>query len=317
MIALSLLGFAAVLAIGGAQLRRVHLFDALPHFGVLAWQAVSFTALLSVALAGSTLIVPSSDLGHGLASFLRACVYTLQAAYATPTQFPSVLGGTVLTVAATLWPAGWVCGQLVTARRDRRRARDALVLVAREDVALGATLVDADIAAVYCLPGRRGGVVLTTAAVQALDHDELAAVMAHERAHLRERHHVVVAAACGLARTFPGVPLFSTAAREVARLVELRADDVAARDTDEVSVAAALVALAGMRAPQAALAAAQTAAAARVRRLLQPVTPVGLTRRLVVVSALAVVTSAPALLTAYPTLAAAGADICTLPALTG
>jgi Zn-dependent protease with chaperone function len=313
MIALALLGLAAVLMTSGAQLRRVRLFDVLPRLGVFAWQAVSFTALLSVALAGSTLIVPSSDLGHGLASFLRACVYTLQAAYATPTQFPSVVAGAVLIVAATLWPAGWVCAQLLSARRDRRRARDALALVAREDAALGVTLVEADVAAAYCLPGRRGRVVLTTAAVHALDHDELAAVMAHERAHLRERHHLVVAAACGLARAFPGVPLFATAAREVARLVELRADDAAALDTDQVSVAAALVALGGMRAPRAALAAAETAAAARVTRLLQPVTPVGLARPLVVVSALALVTMAPALLTAYPAVAAAGAEICTLP----
>ena len=316
MIALSLLGLAVVLMIGGAQLRRVRLFDALPRLGVLAWQGASFTALLSVALAGVTLIVPSSDLGHGLASFLRACVYTLQAAYATPTQFPSVAGGAVLALAATVWPAGWVCASLVRASRDRRRASDALALVAREDDVLGATLVDADVAAAYCLPGRRGRIVLTTAAVHHLDPDELAAVMAHERAHLRERHHLVVAAALGLARAFPGVPLFSTGAREVARLVELDADDAAARETDQVSVAGALLVLGGMRAPRAALAAAETAGVARVTRLLQPVTPVGAARPLAVLSALVLVALTPLLLTAYPAVAAAGADICTLPTIT-
>lgn len=317
MTALSLLGLAAVLMVGGAQLRRVRLFDDVPRLGVLAWQGQSFAALSSVALAGLTLIVPSSDLGHSLSALLRACVYTVQAAYAAPTQFPAVTGGLLLGAAATVWPAGWVAAQLFAGRRKRRRTRDALALVSRDDVALGATLVEADVAAAYCLPGRHGRIVLTTGAVKALDADELAAVIAHERAHLRERHHLAVAAALGLSQAFPRVPLFAAAAVEIARLLELRADDAAAGDTDHVSVAAALVALAGMRAPQAALAAAACGGAARVTRLLAPVTPVGFARRSAVLTALTVITLAPGVLAAYPAFAAAGADICSLPPVTG
>jgi hypothetical protein len=137
--ALSLLGMAVVLMIGGAQLRRVQLFDSAPRLGVLAWQVQSFAALSSVVLAGLTLVVPSSELGHSLSSFLRACVYTVQAAYAAPTQFPAVTGGLLLSAAATVWPAGWVTAQLVVARRERCRTRDALALVSRDDRALGAT----------------------------------------------------------------------------------------------------------------------------------------------------------------------------------
>lgn len=316
MIALPLLGLAAAVMVGGAQLRRVRLFDSLPRLGVLAWQVQSFAALSSLALAGLTLIVPSSDLGHSISSFLRTCVYTVQAAYAAPTQFPAVTGGLLLSAAATVWPAGWVTAQLIAARRERRRTRDALALVSRDDVALGATLVETDTAAAYCLPGRHGRIVLTTGAVRALDADELAAVIAHERAHLRERHHLAVAAANGLASAFPRVPLFAAAAAEIARLVELRADDAAAGDTDHVSVAAALVTLAGMRAPQAALAAADCGGAARVTRLLTPVTPVGIARPFAVLTVLTLVTLAPAILAAYPAFAAAGADICTLPPVT-
>ena len=317
MIAISLLGFAAVLMVGGAQLRRVRLFDVMPRLGVLAWQVQSFAVLVSGALAGLTLIVPSSELGHSVASLLRACVYTVQAAYAAPTQFPAVVIGFVLTAATTVWPVGWVTARLLGAGRDRRRVRDSLALVSRQDLALGAILVDADIAAAYCLPGRRGRIVLTTGAVRALEEDELAAVIAHERAHLRERHHLAVATASGLARAFPLIPLFATAAVEVARLVELRADDAAAGETDHVSVAAALVTLAGMRAPQAALAAADSDGAARVTRLLAPVTPVGAARPLALVTVLAVVMVAPAILAAYPALAASGADVCTLPPIAG
>lgn len=313
MIALSLLGLAAAFMLGGAQLRRVRLFDRLPRIGVLAWQVMSLAALTSVALAGITLIVPSSDLGHGVSGFLRACVYTVQAAYAAPTQFPAVTGGLLLIAVATVWPAAWVAVQLLSARRERRRTRDALALVSRDDLSLGATLVEADIAAAYCLPGRHARIVLTTGAVRALQEDELAAVIAHERAHLRERHDLAVAVAKGLAAAFPHVPLFSAASVEVSRLVELRADDAAARRTDHVSVAGALVTLAGMRAPQAALAAAGSDGAARVTRLLAPIRPTGVARPVALVMGLAVVMLAPALLAAYPALAAAGADVCTLP----
>jgi Zn-dependent protease with chaperone function len=316
VIALSLLGLSAVLMGGGAQLRRVRMFDSVPRLGVLAWQVQSFAALSSLALAGLTLIVPTSDLGHSLSSFLRACVYTVQAAYAAPTQLPAVTGGLLLSAAATLWPAGWVTAHLATARQERRRTRDALALVSRDDDTLGATLVEADVAAAYCLPGRHGRIVLTTGAVKALDADELEAVIAHERAHLRERHHLAVAAANGLASAFPRVPLFAAAAVEIARLVELRADDVAAGDTDHVSVAAALVTLAGMSAPQAALAAAACGGAARVTRLLAPVTPVGIARRFAVLTVLTAVMLAPAVLAAYPAFAASGADMCKVPPIT-
>jgi Zn-dependent protease with chaperone function len=311
--ALLLLSIGLVLLLAGGRLRRVRLFDALPWLGVLAWPLLSFAALLSVALAGVSLVVPATHLGEGLASLLRACVYTLQAAYAAPTQFLDVTVGAFLVVAAALWPAGWVTAELVTAARQRRRAREALLLVSRHDAALGASLVEADVAAAYCLPGRNARIVLTTAAVAGLDDDELAAVLAHERAHLRERHHLVVAAARGLARALPGVPLLTTAAGEVARLVELRADDVAARHTDPVAVAGALVRLAGMRAPQAALAAADSVAVLRVTRLLEAGERVSSWRAGATLSAVLLVAVAPALLAAYPALAASAADVCTVP----
>src|SRR2546430_14723723 len=68
---------------------------------------------------------------------------------------------------------------------------------------LGSILLDHDEAAAWCLPGAGGQVVLTTAAVHALDEAQLAAVLAHERAHQRGRHHLLVALAGSLAAAFP------------------------------------------------------------------------------------------------------------------
>ena len=50
-------------------------------------------------------------------------------------------------------------------------------------------------------------VVLTSAAVEALDDTQLAAVLAHERAHQRGRHHLLVSLAGSLAAAFPRVPM--------------------------------------------------------------------------------------------------------------
>ena len=315
MTALALLVLATALALGGAQLRQVRLFDRAPRLGVLAWQSLSVGAISAVTLAGLTLVVPASSLGGDLASLLRACVFTLQAAYAAPTELPGVTAGALLAVGTTGWASAWIGVELGRARRERERAADVLALVSRHDAALGATLVDADVAAAYCLPGRHERVVLTTAAVAGLGPEQLAAVVAHERAHLRQRHHLALAAAHGVARAFPGVPLFAVAAAEVARLVELAADDAAAEQTDGVSVAGALVALAGMSAPASALAAATSVGALRVHRLLDPPPAVGIRRRAGVVVALALVVVTPVLVAAYPALAAAGADVCTLPRL--
>jgi Peptidase family M48 len=75
-------------------------------------------------------------------------------------------------------------------------------------------------------------VILTTAAAQALDADQLDAVLAHERAHLAGRHHRLLALARIGREVFPFLPLMRDAEQQVARLVELHADDAATRARD-------------------------------------------------------------------------------------
>lgn len=66
--------------------------------------------------------------------------------------------------------------------------------------------------------GRRR-IVLTTDALRCLDDAELEAVLAHERAHLRQGHHLVLAFAAAIRDTFPFPLLFTVAAGELSRLV--------------------------------------------------------------------------------------------------
>ncbi len=97
--------------------------------------------------------------------------------------------------------------------------RSAILAGTRPEPSLGAAILDSDRPAAFCLPGRRRSVVVTTAALAALSGDELAAVLAHERAHLRGRHHLAAGAARTLDRAFHGVPLSSQGRAEIERLM--------------------------------------------------------------------------------------------------
>lgn len=57
--------------------------------------------------------------------------------------------------------------------------------------------------AAYCLPGRPPTIVLTTGALAVLDPEQLTAVLAHERAHLAGRHHLLLAVTRSLAAVAP------------------------------------------------------------------------------------------------------------------
>lgn len=127
------------------------------------------------------------------------------------------------------------------AARLRRRSHAGLLrMLARPDEDLGVLVLDHPEPACYCLPGRRGGIVITSGALDRLSGPQLQAVLQHERAHLAARHHVVVALALAMRRTVPRVRLLRYAERETRRLVELIADDAAARQSGAPTVAAAL-----------------------------------------------------------------------------
>ena len=113
--------------------------------------------------------------------------------------------------------------------------------------------------------------MLTSSALAVLDPAQLTAVLAHERAHLAGRHHLLTTLSRGLAASFPAVPLFSRGAGEVGRLAEMCADDTAVRLSGRRTVVAALLVMGtGMAVPAAALAAAGGPVTARVQRLMDP-----------------------------------------------
>ena len=162
--------------------------------------------------------------------------------------------------------------------RARQRQRVLLSLLAHGDPKVpGALVVDYPTAAAYCLPGLRSAIVISAGTLDLLDSAELAAVLAHERAHLRERHDLVLLPFVALLNAFAWSPVAREAHQAVALLIEMHADDMARRHRPARELATALLrvgAAGGGLAPSGALAAVQPAmdcdVAARVTRLLRP-----------------------------------------------
>ncbi|ACZ83083.1 M56 family metallopeptidase [Streptosporangium roseum] len=277
---------------------RGELAERAPRLAIAVWLAACTSAVASVILSALAAAVPATVIGHGLAEFFEACAAMLShgAPLTSPGTRAALLGAAVIAARITY------CGAaiLVRARRERRQHAGMLNIIGRHDGELDAVVLDHDEAAVYCLPGRKGRAVITTAALRSLAPEQVAAVLAHEQAHLRGRHHLVLAAAEAFHRAFPGLPLFTRARSEVARLVELLADDVAARRHSRIHIAAALVRLATGRAPAFALGAGGETALTRVKRMLNPAAPLGHRERIAGLSAVVLLLAGPAAVAATP-----------------
>ena len=137
-------------------------------------------------------------------------------------------------------------------------------------------ILDHRAAVAYTLPGWHARVVLSAGLVDLLSEQELAAVIEHERAHLRARHDLLVMPFQAWAIALGWVPGVRLAGGSVAELTEMLADDVAAARTSRPALAAALakVALDGPTTQRDRLADSPaivgTGVTGRVRRLLDP-----------------------------------------------
>lgn len=132
---------------------------------------------------------------------------------------------------------------IVRVQRLRRRHRALLELLTSPHPTRARTRVLDDTGPVaYCLPdGVRSVTVLSQGLLDVLDPDELAAVIAHERAHVEQRHDVLLLAFQAWRSALPWFPVAARAEVEVAELVEMLADDRARREVhDEVLVRAIL-----------------------------------------------------------------------------
>ncbi|MDJ0343929.1 M56 family metallopeptidase [Streptomyces sp. H10-C2] len=125
----------------------------------------------------------------------------------------------------------------------------------------------------FALPGVPGRVVISSGMLRALSVDERRALLAHERAHLRHRHHIFLFL---LQLSAAGNPLLRPVARAGAFALERWADEQAGAEVADrqlIARAVARAALAARRSPTTMLAATGGPVPQRVTALLSPPAP--------------------------------------------
>jgi Zn-dependent protease with chaperone function len=244
-----------------------------PRAAMVLWQAVALAAALSAFSAGiaiaTRVLMPGTD-GRPTASVIGA---EGRLGWPLWTIYIAVFALTVL-IGVRLMVA--VVRVAIANRRRRAHHRMVVDLV---DVGRDAArtqpctrtrdlrVLDVAQPLAYCLPGVRSRVVVSEGTLKTLDNAEVAAILSHERAHLRARHDLVLEAFTAVHAAFPRVVRSANALRAVQLLVELLADDAAVRATGRTPLARALVACASGRTPSGALAAGGPSTVVRVRRL--------------------------------------------------
>ena len=289
---------------GAAVLASAHWPYRSPAAAILLWQALGLSwGLAAVGALAGLGAVPGR---YGVAG--GALSGAFQALRDTRLGFDALSAAARLAVlAASAALLALLCWVLVAATAAvivaRRRHRALLSLLAHGDPKVpGALVVDHPAAAAYCVPGLRSQIVISAGTLDLLDQAELAAVLAHERAHLRARHDLVLLPFCALGRAFPRSRLVRRAHATVALLVEMLADDQALRQRPARELATALlrVGVSGAgQAPCGALAAADDEVVARVTRLLTPPARLPVPTQALICSAAALLVAVPVTLLVF------------------
>lgn len=270
-----------------------------PRLAMGLWLAAAVSWVLAAALAIVAVSVP-----HALSwSGPRSGGPAPESFHALPGALVAM--GLLAAALIVLRAVGCVACELARTWHERRKHAALLTAAGKFDPSLGAVVLDQDSPAVYCLPSGRHRVVVSASALVALAPGQLHAVLAHENAHLRARHHLILTVATALARAFPHVPLLALARVEVPVLAEMAADDAATRRHHPHELAAALVILARARARATALTAGGTATAARIQRLVSTDQPLRWPARTAKLAAGAMALMLPAAIACLPFLAVA------------
>jgi Zn-dependent protease with chaperone function len=234
-----------------------------PRAAIVLWQSIALAAVLSAFSAGiaiaSRLFVPGPD-GRPTATItseIDVLGWPLWIAYVVVFAITLLIGAR-LSVAVV---------QVAIATRRRRAHHRMVVDLVGKTQKSGLRILDVKEPLAYCLPGVRSRVVVSEGTLNTLSDSEIAAILSHERAHLRARHDLVLEMFTAVHAAFPRFVRSASALDAVRLLIEMLADDAAVRAAGPTPLARALVACAAGRTPSGALAAGGPTTVLRVRRL--------------------------------------------------
>ena len=255
-----------------------------PGAALLLWQALGLAAgLLAIEAAVTVALAPVGDT-HGEA--VRALAAGTAAELPLWSGVAFALGALVLLRLLSVLLAS--AARTLRARQAHRRLVD--LVATRNPLLARARVVEHAVPLAYCLPGLRPRVVLSRGVLDLLREDEVRAVLAHEEAHVEQRHDLVVLPFVALRATFPLLRGPRTAQAEVALLVEMLADDRAARRHPREVLARALYKVGTAGVPAGGLAVGgEGSVLVRAQRLLEPPRPLSLPGRVAVLATTAAV----------------------------
>lgn len=301
----------AVLVIG--LRRRVE-----PRAALTAWLVLVASTFLTLVAAVAVTLVPGHGPAPGVMALLQHCWSALRHGDVPSMDAVVGLAGvaflTFTTVRVIL--AGW--------RRARsqcdvhRRHVDLLRGIAQVEQGRYPLLwVEHPAPLAYSVSGRanrRSVIVASRGLLDQLDHCDVAAVLDHERAHLRGRHHLLVGLADVLAAALPRLPMMRRSPALVRTLVELAADRVSARAHGPAAVRTALLALSDAGGPSESLAMGRDAVPERLR-WLEGDRPSGRVRTTAAATIAALTAAVAPMIAAATLIAAAGLATCVATAL--
>jgi Zn-dependent protease with chaperone function len=244
-----------------------------PRAAIVLWQSIALAAVLSAFSAGiaiaSRLFAPGPagrPTATSVTGEIDALGWPLWVTYVLVFVLTLVIGARLMTA---------VLQVAIATRRRRAHHRMMVDLLDMSHESLppqvclqaGLRILDVKQPLAYCLPGVRSRVVVSEGTLNILSDSEIAAILTHERAHLRARHDLVLEMFTAVHAAFPRFVRSANALDAVRLLIELLADDAAVRAAGPTPLARALVACASGRTPSGALAAGGPTTVLRVRRL--------------------------------------------------
>ena len=298
--ALALAVLAAVLAVPAPiALGRAKWPARSPAVALILWQSIALAGGLS--MIGALLVFGLAPFGDSLvAGAIGLAAYFAGTQPLRPIEAWNLfsLWGAVLLVLHL-----WLTLVFTVVRSERQRRRHAqLVSLLSSPLSSTTRLIDSPTPVAYCLPGALSSVTVFSAGLVALlDEQQLGAVIEHEKAHVVQRHDVVLVAFRAWNAALPWFPIASHAQREVGVLVEMLADD-RARSTVSDAVLAEAITLVGAGSAPDSLAEASRPSDIRQRVLRLALPPLTRPAKALVVGAAAALLGVPTALLVLPVL---------------
>jgi len=192
-IAAGLLLYAAVVSwLGPRILTRITNRGINPKLGVTAWLTAIAGVIAAWLAAVGVLFLDALDAipsGPVWTLCLEVLGYSGHIDMARPFAATTAIALIVAAVIVTVLVARRIVRTLRTLQSAAHQHATAARLVGSPTCWRDVVVVPSDRPAAYCVAGRPRAIVITSAALAGLQEDQLAAVLAHEQAHLGGRHH--------------------------------------------------------------------------------------------------------------------------------